>query len=122
MHGDGEMKRLLALLPEAGVQVVEAITPQPMTSIDLRALRRLWRDRVTIWGGVPAIILTPAYTDGHFHEHIEALWESIAPGDRFILGFGDNVPTDALWHRVTWLARFVADNGALPLGSGADRR
>ena len=116
VHGDGDMKRLLELIPDAGIQVVEALTPQPMTSIDLRHVRELWRDRVTVWGGVSAVVLTPTYSDRQFQRFVEDLWAAIVPGDRFILGFGDNVPTDALWPRVEWLARFAARNGRLPLG------
>ena len=116
VHGDGDMRRLLELIPEAGIQMVEALTPRPMTSIDLRHVRDLWRDRVTIWGGIPAIVLTPTYTDAQFRQFVEDLWDAIAPGDRFILGFGDNVPTDAVWPRIEWLARFVAEHSELPLG------
>jgi len=68
-----------------------------------------------MWGGIPANLLTDAFTDAQFEAYIEDLFRAVAPGDRFILGFGDNVPTDAVWSRVEWLARFVAENGKLPL-------
>jgi uroporphyrinogen-III decarboxylase len=115
VHGDGEMRVLLDRLMACGVQVVEALTPKPMTTIDLATTRQLWGDRVTMWGGIPSTILTPTYTDGEFQGYMEDLFRTVAPGDRFILGFGDNVPTDALFHRIQWIARFWAEQGNYPL-------
>lgn len=115
VHGDGEMKGLLVSLREAGVQVVEALTPAPMTSIDVRAVRRLWKNTMTMWGGIASITLTPTYSDTEFQEYIMDLFDAVAPGDRFILGFGDNVPTDGLFHRIEWLAKYYREHSAYPL-------
>ena len=46
---------------------------------------------------------------------LEDLFRDVAPGDRFILGFGDNVPTDASFERVKRIARFWAERGRYPL-------
>jgi hypothetical protein len=115
VHGDGEMRTLLQSLMECGVQVVEALTPQPMTSIDVAGTRQLWGDRVAMWGGIPSTILTTAYSQADFERHMADLFRAVAPGDRFILGFGDNVPTDALFPRIQWVARFWAEEGGYPL-------
>ncbi len=106
IHGDGEMRVLLSKIMECGVQVVEAVTPQPMTSIDIRATRLLWGDRVAFWGGLPSVILTEVFSEAEFEQYLEDLFEAVAPGDRFILGFGDNVPTDALFDRVKRVVQF----------------
>ena len=100
VHGDGEMKQLLQSLRDCDVQVVEAFTPQPMTSIDVAKTRKLWHGRVVMWGGVASTVLTSVYSDAEFERYIEDLFAAVAPGDHFILGFGDNVPTDALFHRL----------------------
>jgi uroporphyrinogen-III decarboxylase len=114
-HGDGEMKRLLKSLMDCGVQVVEALTPEPMTSIDISQTRRLWGDEVTLWGGIPSVLLTATYSEERFERSLMKLFDSVAPGDHFILGFGDNVPTDALFDRVRKTAQFWADHGTYPL-------
>lgn len=44
-----------------------------------------------------------------------------APGDRFILGFGDNVPTDALFTRIQRTAQYWAVHGSYPLQSTGGR-
>ena len=115
VHGDGEMRRLLTSLMECGIQVVEAITPKPMTSIDIASTRRLWKDKVAMWGGLSTVILTQEFNEAQFEAFLEDLFRDVAPGDRFILGFGDNVPTDANFERVKRIARFWAERGRYPL-------
>ncbi len=115
VHGDGEMRRLLTSLMACGIQVVEAITPKPMTSIDIASTRRLWKDKVAMWGGLSTVILTQAFSEAQFEAFLEDLFRDVAPGDRFILGFGDNVPTDASFERVKRIARFWAERGRYPL-------
>jgi hypothetical protein len=115
VHGDGRMDQILSCLMDAGVQVVEALTPQPSTSIDIRKTRKLWSDKVTMWGGIPFIILTPVFSDEEFCACVEDLYRAVAPGDRFILGFGDNVPPEALFHRIQWVVEFNEKRGRYPI-------
>ena len=109
VHGDGEMRQLLTCLRDADVQVVEALTPAPMTSIDMRHVRELWRDQVAVWGGVPAIVMTDTFSDDEFEAYMRDLFDAVAPGDRFILGFGDNVPTDGKFERIVRLAEMARE-------------
>lgn len=115
VHGDGEMRRLLERLMACGVQVVEALTPKPMTTIDVAATRRLWQDRVCMWGGLPTVMLTEVFSDEQYEQYLEELFRAVAPGDRFILGFGDNVPTDAPFRRLQRTVRFWQEHGRYPL-------
>jgi hypothetical protein len=114
-HGDGEMRGLLGKLMDCGIEVVEAITPKPMTSIDVAQTRQLWGDRVTFWGGLATVMLTESYSDDEFDEYMEGLFRAVAPGDHFILGFGDNVPTDAPFRRIQRVVEFWSQRGAYPL-------
>ena len=115
VHGDGDMRGLLEKLMVCGVQVVEAVTPKPMTSIDIADTRRLWTDRVAMWGGLATVVLTDTFSEDEFEAFLEDLFCAVAPGDRFILGFGDNVPTDASFGRVKRIAEFWAERGSFPL-------
>ncbi len=114
-HLDGEMRRLLELMPAAGLDVGEAITPAPMTTIDMRSLRALWRDKVAVWGGVPTVLLTETFGDEEFERYVLDLFAAVAPGDRFILGFGDNAPTDALFSRLAKTAELWQRYGVYPI-------
>ena len=115
IHGDGEMKLLRVRLADCGVQVVEALTPQPMTSIDVAETRRMWGDRVCLWGGMASVILTDSFSDAECERYMDDLFHAVAPGQHFILGFGDNVPTDARWSRIRQVVRFWTEHGAYPL-------
>ena len=115
VHGDGEMKVLLEKLRDCGVQVVEAFTPWPMTSIDVAETRRLWQDRVAMWGGIASTILTEVYSDEEFERCMDELFTAVAPGDRFILGFGDNVPTDAIYARIQRVVSLWQERGKMPM-------
>ena len=114
IHGDGEMSVLLEKIMQCGVDVVEALTPAPMTSIDIRRTRELWDGRVAMWGGLPSVMLTSMFSEQEFETLLEDLFRAVAPGIGFILGFGDNVPTDALFPRVKRVAQFWAENGKCP--------
>jgi hypothetical protein len=41
----------------------------------------------------------------------------VAPGDRFVLGFGDNVPTDALYSRIQRVVSFWQERGKYPIAA-----
>ena len=120
VHGDSEMIGLLKSLRDCGVQVVESLTLKPMTSIDVAETRGLWKDRVAMWGGIPCVMLTPDYSDEEYIECLDRLFQAVAPGDRFILGFGDNVPTNGLLSRIVMTAQYWAEHGQYPLPRSTD--
>lgn len=114
-HCDGEMQKLRASLRNCDLDVVEAITPAPMTSLDVRATRALWDGTMTMWGGIPAIMLTDTFSDEEFESHLVDLFRAVAPGNRFILGFGDNVPTDGLFRRIRLTTDLYHKYGTYPI-------
>ena len=117
VHGDREMRELLRLLGESDIDAVEALSPAPMTTIRPAPLRRLWGERVTFWGGIASVVLCPTFSQEAFEAQFDELLAALGDGRRFILGFGDNVPTDADFGRVEQIARFVREFGSLPPGS-----
>ncbi len=114
-HCDGEMRRLLVQLADCGLDVAEAITPTPMTSLDVWKTRALWDGKVAMWGGIPTILLTDTFSDEEFENNLLNLFRAVAPGDRFILGFGDNAPTDAVFHRIARAAELYERYGSYPI-------
>jgi len=114
-HLDGENKRLIPLFLDTHIDVVEAWTPAPMTQVTTAELRRAWGDKVTIWGGVPAILFEPTYSDEEFDEYLINLFKEIAPGYKFIVGLGDNLPFDGKIERVGRIVELIDKYGALPI-------
>ncbi len=115
VHADGEMRRLIPLVPETGLDVAEAWSPFPMTSVTTRELREAWGDRVTVWGGLPTVIFEPSYSDAEFSAYVINLFREIAPGNNFILGMGDNFPVDGDIERVRRVVELIDQYGSLPI-------
>jgi len=60
-------------------------------------------------------MLTSVFSEAEFEQHLDDLFRAVAPGQRFILGFGDNVPTDALFHRVKRVAEYWHAHSTYPI-------
>ncbi|MBM4448090.1 MAG: hypothetical protein FJ015_02475 [Chloroflexi bacterium] len=115
VHADGEMRRLNPLFRETGIDIAEAITPAPQTRVSMREFREQFGDGVTIWGGIPSILFEPMYSDADFDAYIKNMFKEMAPGYRFIVGMGDNVPFDGDINRVRRVAELIDKYGRLPI-------
>ena len=105
------MRQPLNLMCESSIDVEEAITPAPMISIDVRNIRELWNGRVAMWSGIPVVLLTDSYSDDEFERYVLDLFGAVAPGDHFIIGFGDNAPTDTMFPRIAMTTDLRAQCG-----------
>jgi uroporphyrinogen-III decarboxylase len=115
VHIDGENKRLIPFLLDTHVDVWEALAPAPMTKVTIAEVRKALGDKATIWGGVPAILFEPTYSDEEFDNYVINLLKEIAPGYRFIVGMGDNLPFDGKIERVGRIVELIDKYGNLPI-------
>jgi|GEM_PF-348169 len=94
VHADGEMHTLMKLYPEAKTDIAEGFTPAPMTRVPFKQAIDQWTDKVIIWGGIPASILSKDVPEAEFDNFISDL---LTQGKRypFVLSMGDNTPIDA---------------------------
>lgn len=115
-HCDGENKGLLDLLAESGMDVAEAICPYPMTKVTLTEVRKAFKGKMTVWGGIPSIaLLQSSMPDEEFERYMEGVFKEIAPGDRFILSISDTTPPDAKFERLLRITEMVKEWGRLPM-------
>jgi hypothetical protein len=115
-HCDGENQKLLDLIRESGIDIAEAICPQPMTKVTIREVKAAFQGKVTIFGGVPSVaLLGESMSDERFKDYMDHLLREIAPGDRFILGVSDTTPPDAKFDRLRQITELVAERGRLPM-------
>ncbi len=77
--------------------------------------REAWGKRITIWGGIPSIILGPPFSERELEAYMEDLFRTISPGDAFILGVGDNVMPEAQIKRVARATQMVREWGKSPI-------
>jgi len=114
-HIDGENRRLLPFLKNTGIDIWEAWTPKPMTSVSNKELRNAVGDKGVIWGGVPSTLFEPTYTDEEFDQYIINMLNEIAPGYNFIAGMGDNLPFDGNIERVGRIVELIDKYGRVPI-------
>ena len=93
-HLDGAVRPLLRLLVEAGLDFVEALTPQPTGDVGIAELRELGGPNVVLFGGVPGAMFAPPFVADDIRRHVEAVIEAHWGHGRFILGVADQVPPD----------------------------
>jgi hypothetical protein len=53
-HTDGNLKQLVCLLPESGLDVCESFTPAPLTTCTFEEAWTAWEKGPLIWGGIPS--------------------------------------------------------------------
>jgi hypothetical protein len=115
-HCDGENKGLLELIPESGMDIAEAVCPQPMTKVTISEVKKSFKGKVTIFGGVPSVaLLEESMSNEEFEHFMNNLFGEIAPGDRFILGVSDTTPPDARIERLLRITEMVQERGHLPM-------
>lgn len=113
-HPDGESSGLFDSYKLGRFDVAESVCAAPMTELDLISQRRGFGDEVTMWGGIPSILLLPGSTDtAEFESYLEKLeseMDELAPGrSRLILGVSDNVPPDCDLGRLEAVGAWAAD-------------
>jgi len=114
-HTDGEMRRLNHMFRETGIDVAEAITPAPQTLVSMKEFREQLGSEVTLWGGIPSILFEPMYSDEDFDNYVKSMFREMAPGYRFIVGMGDNLPFDGDINRVRRVVELIDKYGRLPI-------
>ena len=115
-HCDGENKGLLDLLAESGMDIAEAVCPRPMTKVTITEVKKAFKGKLTVFGGVPSVaLLEESMSDMEFESFMKNLFKEIAPGDRFILGISDTTPPDAKFERLLRITEMVGEWGKLPM-------
>jgi hypothetical protein len=91
-HWDGYFRSLLPLIKDTNFDAIEAVTPEPAGDVTLAELREAVKGtEIVLWGGVPASIFQEPYSDQYFEKYVLDVLRTMAPGDRFIMGLGDNL-------------------------------
>jgi hypothetical protein len=105
-HTDGNLKPLLDLLPESGLDVCESFTPQPLTELLFEDAWEKWKNGPLIWGGIPSSLLEARIGQDVFEAFIDNLLNLVRNGP-IIIGVGDMVLDNNLIDRVKYIAERV---------------
>jgi uroporphyrinogen-III decarboxylase len=102
-HTDGNLKPLLGLLAESGLDVCESFSPAPLTPCTLEEALAAWENGPTIWGGFPSPLLEERTPEDEFHAYLERVLDLLGTWPA-ILGVGDAVLGNNLIERVRAMA------------------
>jgi len=115
LHADADTSKILGQIERGGWEMVECFVTAPMVPMTLGKARQAWGNRITIWGGIPSVLLSAGTPEDVFRAYVQDVFRTIAPGDAFILGIADNAMPDSLIERIAWISDFVEEYGAYPL-------
>jgi len=87
-HTDGDIKPLLSLLLDSGLDVCESVSPAPLTAATLEEIWEAWREGPVIWGAIPTPLLEKRTEESEFRAYLDKLLELVA-GKPVILGLVD---------------------------------
>ncbi len=77
-----------------------------MTRMTLDEIRTAFDNRITIWGGIPSVLLCLDSTgEVAFRDWFDRLLDRYGQATRFVLGVSDMVTADASWDRLLYLAQ-----------------
>jgi methanogenic corrinoid protein MtbC1 len=122
VHPDGENRGLMDLIPDCEMDIADAVTPYPMTKIDIAEYYERWcrSGKMTIQGGIPEMfLLEESTTRDDLKNYLDHLLNVITPGTRFIASIGDTSPPNTDFDRLLYIGERIANEGALPLQAGS---
>ncbi len=116
-HWCGRTKRLLPLVPDTGIDVVEAFASAPMADLTVAEALDALRGKVVLQGGIPSILMCEqGGTRDDLRRYVDELLRTVPIGEWFVIGMGDNVPPDADFERVKIISQMV--NALEPVSPG----
>jgi hypothetical protein len=105
-HTDGDLRPLLSLLVESGLDVCESVSPAPLTDCTFREINQAWRRKPIIWGCFPTPILEERTSEHQFRAYLADLLSAI--DQPLILGIVDLFMHHNSIERVEYIAEQVA--------------
>jgi hypothetical protein len=105
-HTDGNLKSLLDLLAESGLDVCESFSPAPLTPVTVAQALEHWPVRPIIWGGIPSPLLEARTPLPVLEEYIQGLLATV--GTRpILLNVVDMVLYNDDIERIRHIARWI---------------
>ena len=99
-YDDGKMDKTLEFLADAGVDVIETLSPPPMGDIDLASAKARIGDRVCLKGNVDQVNAILPRTPAEIRQVVEETITVGAPGGGFILSTSDSIRPETPWENV----------------------
>ena len=107
-HTDGENKGLIQSYVDSKIDIADSICPAPMTSISLKEHRDVFKEEISIWGGIPSnIMISSTCNEKEFKNYIDELIEESQPFNNLIFSIADTTPPDADFDRLLYICEKI---------------
>lgn len=106
-HMDGNMKPLVHLIPECGIDVVESFSPAPLTPLTFADAWQAWKGKVLMWGVIPSPIFEPFVSQQDFENWLKDMFDRLDGDQRIILGIGDQAIGPTLTDRIRYVSELL---------------
>jgi hypothetical protein len=107
-HTDGNLKPLVDLLAESGLDVCESFTPHPFTPLKFEEAWHAWKKGPLMWGGIPSYYLEERVGKEEFEAYIDHILDVTRDGP-IILGVADAVMADNNIERLRRIVEKIED-------------
>jgi hypothetical protein len=105
-HTDGNLRPLLVLLAESGLDVCESFSPAPLTRCTFEEAWSAWSNGPLIWGGIPSPLLEVRTPFAELERYVRRLLATVG-GGRIILCVVDMVLPNNPIERIRAVADLV---------------
>ena len=109
-HWDGDVKPLLPLARETGLDGIEAITPVPQGDVTIEEVREALGDKMFLVDGIAAILFDTIFPEQDLIDQTKKILDLFAP--RLILGISDEISSTGDIERIRTVGRIVDDYNA----------
>ena len=106
-HMDGNMKPLVELIPECGIDVVESFSPAPLTPLTFAEAWQAWKGKVLMWGVIPSPIFEPYVSQQDFENWLKDMFDTLDGNQRIILGIGDQALGPTRTDRIRYVSELL---------------
>ena len=110
-HMDGDMRNLIDLIPETGLDVVESFSPAPLSSLNFDDAWQAWKNRVIPWGIIPSPLFDELTPTQNFEQAVTEMVQTIASEGLAILGIADQALRPTLPDRILLAGELIEEYG-----------
>ena len=111
LHNDGTLRGTLGKLARAGIDCVDAVTPEPVGDVAIEDLRSIAGEKILLLGGLPGAMFAPPFGATEMERHVKEIIRLHKESGTFMFGVADQVPPNGDLALVRLIADLIAEHG-----------
>ena len=113
VHLDGRLRCLSNAIQKTNIDIVEAFTPPPMGDLSIEEAKAAWKGKFIIYVNFPTTVFLSERRS--VKKYALDVLRSIAPGEGFIIGVTENIPTHVFESSLGTAVETIAHYGNCPI-------